>query len=94
LKKDYGGSHITQAVLGNFPKPSFGKKRIDIAAGNSMAFGRFNPERFAVEIQVKSPGCALTAAYPIKRELLRQITVRLGLITIAKPIFPGDRYIQ
>ena len=59
-----------------------------------MALGRFDAEGFAVKIQVEPPRRAVASAHAVKGELLREVAMRVGRVTVAEPVFFRDRHVQ
>src|SRR5207302_1133482 len=94
LIEEDGGFDIAQAVFGDVAETALSQQRVDIVAGDAMAFGRFDSECLAVKIQIETPRRPFASAHAVKSELLGQIAMRLGLIAIAEPILAGDRHVQ
>ncbi len=90
----HGGFHVAQAVFGNLAEFLFGHQRGHVHAGHARALGRFDAEGLAVKIQVEPPRRAVAPAHAIKRELLREVAMRLGGVTIAEPILLRDGHVQ
>src|SRR5436190_12071251 len=86
--------HVPQTVFGDFAVTPFGHHPLDVQAGHAVAFGGLDAERLAVKIEVELSRRAFAPAHSVKRELLRQIAVRLGRVTIAEPVPARDRHVQ
>src|SRR5687767_12848857 len=86
--------HIPETIFRDLAELSRSHEPVHIHAGDALGFRRFDSERFAVEIQVEALGRAVASAYGIKSELLGEVTVRLGLVPVPKPVFAGNRDIQ
>src|SRR6478672_10814172 len=83
----HGGLHIPQAILGNVARTAFANKLGNLVPGDALAFWRGDSKGFAVEIEVESAGCPVSAPI-IKRELLGQITMRLRGVAVTEPVLP------
>jgi hypothetical protein len=94
IVKEDRGLDVAEAVFGNLAMTTFGNHRVHVAASDALCFGRFDAEGFAIKIEVESARCAVTSADIVKSELLGKIAVRLGLETIAEPIFAGNGYVE
>src|SRR5690349_2574916 len=89
--EQHGGFDIAQTIFGDLPKASLRQKAVDVPAGDPLALGRFDPEGFAIEIQIEPPRGAVAATHAVEGQLLGQVAMRFGLVTIAQPIFARDR---
>src|SRR5881628_1099914 len=88
------GPHVTQAVFGDLPVTSLFDQPVHIQAGHSVTFGRFEAKGFAVEIEVESSRGAVASADAVESQLLGEVAVRLGGITVAEPILARDGHVQ
>src|SRR5206468_5938844 len=82
LIEKHGGAHIAQAVFGDFAEFAFGEEIADVHAGDAVGFGGFDAECFAVKIQVEASRGAVASAHIVKGELLGEIAVGIGLVTV------------
>src|SRR4026207_567999 len=80
------GNHITKAILGDFAETTLFQQAPHVHAGDSMAFRRFDAERFAIKVQIEPARRAITSAHAVKSQLLRQVAMRFSRVTIAQPI--------
>src|SRR5262245_13569169 len=87
------GFDVAQAVLGYLAEAPLGDHLGDIHARDAVAFGGVDAEGFAVKVEVETARGAIAAAI-IEGELVCQVAMSVGLITIAEPVFAGDWHIQ
>src|ERR1019366_9351859 len=92
--KLHRGADVAQAVFGDLAEFLLGHQRAHVHAGHARALGRFYAEGFAVKIQVEPPRRAVASAHAVKRQLLREVAVRLHGVTVAEPVLFRDRHVE
>jgi hypothetical protein len=85
-----GGFDVAEAVFGDFAVAAFGEHRVDITASDTLRFGGFDAESFAIEIEVETAGCAFAATDVVESELFGEVAVGFSLETVAEPILAGN----
>src|SRR5262245_886163 len=80
-----GGFDVAKAVFSNLSEALLRDKLRNIHTRDAVAFGGFDAESLAVEVEVKTTGSAIPAT-TIKGELVGKVAMGIRLVAITQPI--------
>src|SRR5688572_29871951 len=90
----YRSRHVPQTILSDLAIPPLAHQSFNVHSRNAMAFRRLDAKGFAVKIQVKLASGSLTSADAVEGQLLGQIAVWIGLVTVAQPVFARNWHVE